>query len=274
MQALAGAKNHMVVMPDADMEQATDALMTAAYGSAGERCMAISVAVTVGQAGDEIIERMVPRLAALRVGPGTDPESEMGPLITADHLAKVSSYVDVGIEEGAELIADGRGVKLQGYENGFFLGACLFDQIKTDMRIYQEEIFGPVLCVVRADSFEEGLRLTNDHTFGNGAAIFTRDGDTAREFSSRVQAGMVGINVPIPVPASLPQLRRLEAVAVRRPPHPRARGRTLLYAAEDDDRALAVQRAHAVDVRHADHGLIDTRRDQQRAKSCHDGARP
>ena len=200
VQALAGAKNHMVVMPDADMDQATDALMGAAYGSAGERCMAISVAVTVDAAGDALMERMVPRIQSLKIGPGVDPESEMGPLITAEHRKKVSGYVDLGVEEGADLVVDGRDLSLQGYENGFFLGGCLFDHVMPEMRIYQEEIFGPVLCVVRAPDFDTALRLTNDHYFGNGAAVFTRDGDTARAFCSRVQAGMVGVNVSIPVP--------------------------------------------------------------------------
>ena len=200
VQALAGAKNHMVVMPDADMDQATDALMGAAYGSAGERCMAISVAVTVDRAGDALMERMVPRVSSLKIGPGIDPESEMGPLITREHLGKVSGYVDLGAQEGADLLVDGRSLKLQGYENGFFLGGCLFDNVNPEMRIYREEIFGPVLCVVRAPDYATALRLTNDHYFGNGAAIFTRDGDTARDFCSHVQAGMVGVNVAIPVP--------------------------------------------------------------------------
>jgi len=200
VQALAGAKNHMVVMPDADMGQAVDALMGAAYGSAGERCMAVSVAVTVADAGDALIDRLVPRVRALKVGPGTDPESEMGPLITAEHRDKVAGYVDIGVREGAELVVDGRGLKLQGYENGFYLGGCLLDRVKPEMRVYRDEIFGPVLCVVRTASFEEAVALTNSHPFGNGAAIFTCDGDASREFISRVEAGMVGVNVAIPVP--------------------------------------------------------------------------
>ena len=200
VQALAGAKNHMVVMPDADMDQATDALMSAAYGSAGERCMAISVAVAVDSAGDALMERMTQRLGTLKVGPGIDPDSEMGPLITAEHRDKVSSYVDLGVQEGADLVVDGRDLRLQGYENGFFLGGCLFDNVKPDMRLYKEEIFGPVLSVVRSPDFETALKLTNDHYFGNGTAVFTRDGDTARSFCRRVQAGMVGVNVSIPVP--------------------------------------------------------------------------
>jgi malonate-semialdehyde dehydrogenase (acetylating)/methylmalonate-semialdehyde dehydrogenase len=200
VQALGGAKNHMVVMPDADLDQATDALMGAAYGSAGERCMAVSVAVAVGGVGDKLMDRLVPRVRALKIGPGTDPEAEMGPLVTGQHLQKVSSYVDVGVKEGAKLVVDGRGLKLQGYENGFFLGGCLFDDVKPEMRIYKEEIFGPVLSVVRAPDFEDAVKLVNDHEYGNGVAIFTRDGDAAREFTNRIQIGMVGVNVPIPVP--------------------------------------------------------------------------
>src|SRR6266478_5553186 len=200
VQALGGAKNHMVVMPDADLDQATDALMGAAYGSAGERCMAVSVAVAVGTIGDRLMDKLVPRVRSLKVGPGIDPEAEMGPLVTGQHLAKVRSYVDLGVKEGAKLVVDGRGLKLQGYENGFFLGGCVFDEVKPEMRIYKEEIFGPVLSVVRSRDYEEALRLPSEHDYGNGVAIFTRDGDAAREFSNRIQIGMVGINVPIPVP--------------------------------------------------------------------------
>jgi malonate-semialdehyde dehydrogenase (acetylating) / methylmalonate-semialdehyde dehydrogenase len=200
VQALGGAKNHMVVMPDADLDQATDALMGAAYGSAGERCMAVSVAVAVGGAGDRLMDKLVPRVRALKVGPGTDPEAEMGPLVTGQHLAKVRSYVDLGVDEGAKLVVDGRGLKLQGYENGFFLGGCLFDEVQPEMRIYKEEIFGPVLSVVRTPDFDSATKLVNDHEYGNGVAIFTRDGDAAREFANRIQIGMVGVNVPIPVP--------------------------------------------------------------------------
>lgn len=204
VQALGGAKNHMVVMPDADMDQAVDALMGAAYGSAGERCMALSVAVTVGDAGDKLMKKLKPRVEALKIGPGTDPESEMGPLVTKAHLEKVLSYVDLGIEEGAQLVVDGRNYKIskQGYENGFFMGGCLFDHVKSDMRIYKEEIFGPVLSVVRSNSFDEAVDLINAHEFGNGTAIFTRDGNAARSFVSRIQVGMVGVNVPIPVPVA------------------------------------------------------------------------
>ncbi len=200
-QALGGAKNHMIVMPDADMDQAVDALMGAAYGSAGERCMAISVAVPVGAAtADALIAKLAPRVRALKVGPGTDAESEMGPLVTRAHLDKVRGYVDAGTAEGAELVVDGRGLKLQGYEDGYFIGGTLFDHVTPDMTIYKEEIFGPVLSVVRADDYATAARLINDHEFGNGTAIFTRDGDAAREFAHDIKVGMVGINVPIPVP--------------------------------------------------------------------------
>jgi malonate-semialdehyde dehydrogenase (acetylating)/methylmalonate-semialdehyde dehydrogenase len=201
VQALGGAKNHMIVMPDADLDNVVDALIGAAYGSAGERCMAISVAVPVGErTADALMERLVPRVRALKVGPGTDPEVEMGPLITRQHCDKVKSYVEIGLAEGAELLVDGRGLRLQGYEDGYFIGGTLFDRVSPEMRIYKEEIFGPVLSVVRTGSFDAALDLVNRHEFGNGAALFTRDGDAARTFLSRVQAGMVGINVPIPVP--------------------------------------------------------------------------
>ncbi|MBL8908449.1 MAG: CoA-acylating methylmalonate-semialdehyde dehydrogenase [Rhizobiales bacterium] len=196
-----GAKNHMIVMPDADMDKAVDALIGAGYGSAGERCMAISVAVPVGKAtADALMEKLVPRVERLKVGLSTDREADYGPLVTKQHLDKVKGYIDLGIKEGATLAVDGRGFRMQGYENGFFLGGSLFDNVTKDMRIYKEEIFGPVLSVVRAQTYEEGLGLANDHEYGNGVAIFTRDGDAARDFASRVQVGMVGINVPIPVP--------------------------------------------------------------------------
>ena len=202
VQALGGAKNHMVIMPDADMDQATDALMGAGYGSAGERCMAISVAVAVGKAGDALMERLTPRVRALKIGPGTDPEVEMGPLVTKTHLDKVRGYVDVGVKEGAKLVVDGRDFKMQGYEKGFFIGGCLFDDVKPEMRIYKEEIFGPVLSVVRVPDFDQALKLVNDHEYGNGTAIFTRDGDAARAYSTQCKVGMVGVNVPIPVPVA------------------------------------------------------------------------
>ena len=200
VQALGGAKNHMVVLPDADLTQAADALTGAAYGSAGERCMAISVAVAVGKVAEPLIERMEAKTRSLKVGPGTDPEAEMGPLVTKQHLEKVRAYIDQGVKEGAKLVVDGRNMRLQGYESGFFIGGCLFDDVKPQMKIYKEEIFGPVLSVVRAPDFDSALDLVNKHEFGNGTAIFTRDGDAAREFASRVQIGMVGVNVPIPVP--------------------------------------------------------------------------
>ncbi len=202
VQALCGAKNHMVVMPDADLDQVTDALMGAAYGAAGERCMAISVAVAVGGIGDKLIEKLAPRVSALKVGPGLDPQSEMGPLVTRQHRDKVMGYVDQGVKEGAKLVVDGRGLKLQGYENGNFMGGCLFDEVTPDMTIYKDEIFGPVLSVVRSRTFDEAVGLVNGHAYGNGTAIFTRDGDAARAFASNVRIGMVGINVPIPVPVA------------------------------------------------------------------------
>ena len=200
VQALGGAKNHCVVMPDCDLDQAVNGLMGAAYGSAGERCMAQSVAVAVGDIGDRLVDKLSKKVEVLKVGPGMDKNSEMGPLITKEHLEKVRGYVDIGVKEGAKLVVDGRNLKLQGYENGFFIGGCLFDNVKKDMRIYKEEIFGPVLSVVRAKDFEEASKLVNDHEYGNGVSIFTRDGDAARTFSSKIKVGMVGINIPIPVP--------------------------------------------------------------------------
>ncbi len=203
VQCFGGAKNHMLILPDADMDQAVDALIGAGYGSAGERCMAISVAVPVGQAAaDKLVEALIPRVEALKVGPSTDEQADYGPMITAQHVAKVKQYVETGLKEGAELKVDGREFKMQGYENGFYMGGCLFDHVTRDMTIYKEEIFGPVLSVLRANDYEEGLALINDHEFGNGTAIFTRDGDAARDFCSRVQIGMVGVNVPIPVPVA------------------------------------------------------------------------
>jgi malonate-semialdehyde dehydrogenase (acetylating)/methylmalonate-semialdehyde dehydrogenase len=200
-QCLGGAKNHMIVMPDADLDQAVDALMGAAYGSAGERCMAISVAVPVGEkTADALVAKLIPKVRALKVGPGTDPDSEMGPLVTKVHRDKVSGYIDAGVAEGAELLVDGRGLKLQGYEGGYFLGGSLFDRVTPEMSIYREEIFGPVLAITRAPDYATAARLINEHEFGNGTAIFTRDGDAAREFAHGIEVGMVGINVPIPVP--------------------------------------------------------------------------
>ena len=203
IQALGGAKNHMLVMPDADLDKTVDALMGAAYGSAGERCMAISVVVTVGdEVADQLRKRLEEQLQTLKIGPGSDPESEMGPLVTGQHLEKVKGYIDLGVEEGAEIVADGRPFTMDrpGHEGGFFIGATLFDHVKPDMRIYKEEIFGPVLCMIRAKDYDEAVQLINDHEFGNGTAIFTRDGDAARTFAHKILVGMVGINVPIPVP--------------------------------------------------------------------------
>jgi malonate-semialdehyde dehydrogenase (acetylating)/methylmalonate-semialdehyde dehydrogenase len=201
VQALGGAKNHLVVMPDADLDQAADALMGAAYGSAGERCMAVSVAVPVGEkVADALAARLKPRVQTLKIGPSTDGATEMGPLVTAAHRDKVSSYIDAGIAAGAELVVDGRGLKLQGYENGFWLGGTLLDRVTPDMSVYKDEIFGPVLSVVRSKTYEDAVGLINANPFANGTAIFTRDGDAARDFTNRIQVGMVGINVPIPVP--------------------------------------------------------------------------
>ncbi len=201
VQCFGGAKNHMIVMPDADLDLATDALIGAGYGSAGERCMAISVAVPVGEGtAERLLAKLIPRVESLKVGPSTSPDADLGPLVTKAHLDKVRGYVDLGVSEGAELVVDGRDFKLQGYEGGFYMGGCLFDRVTPDMRIYQEEIFGPVLSVVRAKDYDEALRLPTEHEYGNGVAIFTRDGDAARDFAARVNVGMVGINVPIPVP--------------------------------------------------------------------------
>ena len=200
-QCFGGAKNHMIVMPDADMDQAVDALIGAGYGSAGERCMAISVAVPVGErTANELVKRLAPRVESLKIGPSLDEVVDFGPLVTRTHLEKVKSYIALGLQEGAKLVVDGRGFSLQGYEEGFYLGGCLFDHVTRGMRIYREEIFGPVLCVLRAKDYAEALALANDHEYGNGVAIFTRDGDTARDFASKVEVGMVGINLPIPTP--------------------------------------------------------------------------
>ena len=200
-QCFGGAKNHMIIMPDADLDQAADALIGAGYGSAGERCMAVSVAVPVGKAtADALMDKLIPRVESLKVGPSTDPSADFGPMVTKAHMEKVRSYVDLGVQEGAKLVVDGRNFKMQGYENGFYMGGCLFDEVRPDMRIYKEEIFGPVLSVVRAKDYEDALRLPSEHEYGNGVAIYTRDGDAARDFAAKVNVGMVGINVPIPVP--------------------------------------------------------------------------
>ncbi|WP_433871832.1 CoA-acylating methylmalonate-semialdehyde dehydrogenase [Saccharopolyspora sp. CA-218241] len=200
-QCFGGAKNHLVVLPDADLDQAVEALIGAGYGSAGERCMAISVAVPVGEAtADALVAKLAERVRGLRIGTSFDAEADFGPLVTRQAWERVRDLVGVGVEEGAELLVDGRDFRLDGHEDGFFTGASLFDRVTTDMRIYREEIFGPVLSVVRAADFEEAVRLPSEHEYGNGVAIFTRDGDAAREFTSRVNTGMVGVNVPIPVP--------------------------------------------------------------------------
>ncbi|SEP84122.1 MULTISPECIES: CoA-acylating methylmalonate-semialdehyde dehydrogenase [Pseudomonas] len=200
VQALGGAKNHMIVMPDADLDQAADALIGAGYGSAGERCMAISIAVAVGDVGDKLIEKLLPRIDNLRVRNGMEGEADMGPLVTAQHKAKVEGYITKGVEEGAQLIVDGRNFKVPGAENGFFVGATLFDQVKPEMTIYKDEIFGPVLGIVRVPDFASAVELINAHEFGNGVSCFTTDGGVARAFARSIQVGMVGINVPIPVP--------------------------------------------------------------------------
>jgi len=199
VHALGGAKNHLVVLPDADMDKAADALVGAGYGSAGERCMAISAIVTVGDAAEPLLEKLLPKIAALKIGPGTDNNNDMGPLITAEHRDKVRSYIDLGEEEGAKVIVDGRTHKICD-EPGYFLGPTLFDHVGADMRVYQEEIFGPVLTMLRVDSFDDAIGIVNAHEYGNGTAVFTRDGDAAREFAASIEVGMVGINVPIPVP--------------------------------------------------------------------------
>ncbi|MBY5940736.1 CoA-acylating methylmalonate-semialdehyde dehydrogenase [Halomonas sp. DP5N14-9] len=203
VQALGGAKNHAVVLADADIDNAANTLMGAAFGSAGERCMAISVAVCVGDdTADRLIEAMGPKIAALKIGPGTDKGLDMGALVTAQHRDKVLGYIEKGVQEGATLVADGRDLVVPGHENGFFVGGCLFDRVTPEMTIYREEIFGPVLCVVRVDSLDEAIALTNAHEYGNGTCLFTRDGEAARRFTDAIEVGMVGINVPLPVPVA------------------------------------------------------------------------
>ena len=202
VQALGGAKNHCIVMPDCDLDQAVNGLMGAAYGSAGERCMAQSVAVAVGKVGDQLVSKLATKVKSLKIGPGLDKKSEMGPLVTKEHLEKVKGYIDLGVKEGAKLVVDGRNIKLQGHEKGFYIGGCLFDYVEKKMRIYKEEIFGPVLSIVRVKDFETAVNLVNDHEFGNGTSIYTRDGDVGRTFASKIKIGMVGINIPIPVPVA------------------------------------------------------------------------
>jgi malonate-semialdehyde dehydrogenase (acetylating)/methylmalonate-semialdehyde dehydrogenase len=200
-QCFGGAKNHAIIMPDADLDQTVDALIGAGYGSAGERCMALSVAVPVGKdTADRLVAKLIPRVEALKIGPSSDASADYGPLVTRQALERVTDYIGIGEKEGASLLVDGRGFKLQGYEDGYYIGGTLFDNVTSEMRIYKEEIFGPVLGVVRANTYEEALALATDHEYGNGTAIFTGSGDVARDFATRVQVGMVGINVPIPVP--------------------------------------------------------------------------
>ena len=200
VQALGGAKNHLVVMPDADIDSAVNGIIGAAFGSAGERCMAVSVAVAVGNIADELVKKVNDKAIEIKVAPWTDETSEMGPLISKDHLNKVKSYIDNGIQEGANIILDGRGIKIQGYENGYFVGPTVFDNVTTDMKLYKEEIFGPVLSIVRANNLSEAMKMINEHPFGNGTSIYTNNGNTARSFTTSIKVGMVGVNVPIPVP--------------------------------------------------------------------------
>jgi malonate-semialdehyde dehydrogenase (acetylating)/methylmalonate-semialdehyde dehydrogenase len=203
VQALGGAKNHAIVMPDADIDNAVNALMGAAFGSCGERCMAISVAVVVGEeTADTLVSKLKSQLETMKVGPGTDNSNDMGPLVTSQHHQKVRSYVDLGVEEGADLVVDGRQLTVNQHENGYFLGGCLFDKVTAEMKIYQDEIFGPVLCVVRVETMQQAMDLINSHEYGNGTCIFTRDGEAARYFSDNIEVGMVGINVPLPVPVA------------------------------------------------------------------------
>lgn len=203
VQALGGAKNHMVILPDADIDQAADALMGAGFGSAGERCMAVSVAVPVGEeTANRLVEKLAPQVRALKIGPSTDPDAEMGPVITKAAQERIEGLIAQGEKEGAEVVVDGRGFRLQGYEGGYWVGGTLLDRVTPEMTVYREEIFGPVLSVLRASSYDQAVQLINDHEYGNGTAIFTRDGDAARDFTSRIQVGMVGVNVPIPVPVA------------------------------------------------------------------------
>lgn len=203
VQALGGAKNHMVILPDADIDQAADALMGAGFGSAGERCMAVSVAVPVGaETADRLVEKLAPQVRSLKIGPSTDPDAEMGPVITRAAQERIEGLIAKGAQEGAKVVVDGRGYRLQGYEGGYWVGGTLLDRVTPEMTVYREEIFGPVLSVLRADSYDQAIELINNHEYGNGTALFTRDGDAARDFASRIQVGMVGINVPIPVPVA------------------------------------------------------------------------
>ena len=252
VQCFGGAKNHMIVMPDADMDQAVDALVGAGYGSAGERCMAVSVAVPVGKkTADILVEKLIPRVESLKIGPSNDPQVDYGPLVTRAHLDKVRDYVDLGVKEGAKLVVDGRGFKLQGYEHGNFMGGCLFDDVTPGMRIYKEEIFGPVLSVVRAHDYEEAVRLPSEHEYGNGVAIFTRDGDTARDFTSRVNVGMVGVNFAIPVPLAYHTFGGWKRSGFGDLNQHGPELRALLHQDQDRDRALALRHQGGSRVRHS-----------------------
>ena len=252
-QCFGGAKNHMIVMPDADMDQAVDALIGAGYGSAGERCMAISVAVPVGKkTADLLMEKLVPRVESLKIGPSTDTQADYGPMITRAHLEKVKSYVDIGVKEGAKLVVDGRNFRLQGYENGNFMGGCLFDDVTPQMRIYKEEIFGPVLSVVRAKDYEEAVRLPSEHDYGNGVAIFTRDGDAARDFVNRVDVGMVGVNFAIPVPLAYYTFGGWKRSGFGDLNQHGPELGAVLHQDQNRDRALAVRRQGRRRVRHPD----------------------
>ena len=256
-QALGGAKNHMIVMPDADLDQAADALMGAAYGSAGERCMAISVAVPIGEkTANALMAKLEPKVRALKIGPGTDPDADMGPLVTKQHYNKMRGYIDAGEAEGAKLVVDGRSFKMQGYENGYFIGGTLFDHVTTDMKIYKEEIFGPVLAVARVQDYETAARMINEHEFGNGTAIFTRDGDAAREFARPDSGRYGGYECAYPGTHGVPLIWRMEGVVVRRPPYARKRGSSLLYEAKDNHDPLAHRHPLRRGLRDADHEVI------------------
>ena len=260
VQCFGGAKNHMIVMPDADLDQAVDALIGAGYGSAGERCMAISVAVPVGKkTADTLVEKLIPRVESLKVGPSTDLQADYGPMVTKAHLNKVKDYVATGVKEGAKLKVDGRNFKLQGYENGNFMGGCLFDDVTPNMKIYKEEIFGPVLSVVRAKDYEEAVRLPSDHEYGNGVSIFTRDGDTARDFTNRVQVGMVGVNFAIPVPLAYHTFGGWKRSGFGDLNQHGPELDPLLYQDQDGDCALALRDQGRRGVRHSNHEMTPQR---------------
>ncbi len=259
-QCFGGAKNHMIIMPDADMNQAVDALIGAGYGSAGERCMAISVAVPIGdKTAEALLAKLVPRVESLKVGPSTDPGADFGPLVTADAVNRVKGYIDSGVKEGAKLLVDGRGFKMQGYENGFYMGGSLFDHVTTDMKIYKEEIFGPVLAVVRAKDYAAGLKMVNDHEYGNGVAIFTRDGDFSARLRGEVQDRHGRHQRADPGAARLPYLRRLEALGLRRLEPARPRFDPLLYPHQDGHLALAEWHQGRRRVLDPDHAMIASR---------------